>query len=54
MFFSHSIKELDRPCINTQYLSRLYKFHLVKMEYGSEIDPFWPKNDGEGGQNFLF
>ena len=35
-----SLKELDRPCINTHYLSILYKFHLVKMEYGSEITLF--------------
>ena len=54
MFFSHSLKELDRPCINTQYLSRLYKFHLVKMEYGSEMTLFGLKMMVKVVQNFLF
>ena len=48
MFFSYSIKELDRPIFES----------FIQISPGQNgiwiwDDPFWPKNDGEGGPEFF-
>ena len=51
--FKHQTKELLQFFFNIQYMRNSPILYRVKMESVSEINIFWPKNNGEKWSRFF-